>query len=106
MQNIHILYEGPVMFVFTCYMRETLVFSGLKEPDLVLKSLLSNNVANIYSQCRIQQFFWGACFSTSSEEKTVVQLESLGGGGSCKPSSVGSRGEAPENFDYFAFWIA
>ena len=57
MQNIHILYEGPVMFVFTCYMRETLVFSGLKEPDLGLKSLLSNNVANIYSQCRIQQFF-------------------------------------------------
>ena len=66
------------MFVFTCYMRETLVFSGLKEPDLGLKSLLSNNVANIYSQCRIQQFFWGGCFSTSSEEKTVVQLESLG----------------------------
>ena len=89
MQNIHILYEGPVIFVFTCYMRETLVFSGLKEPDLVLKSLLSNNVANIYSQCRIQQFFWGACFSTSSEEKTVVQLESLGEGRAVNPPQWG-----------------
>ena len=28
------------------------------------------------------------------------------GGGSCKPSPVGSRGKAPENLGYFTFWIA
>ena len=49
MQNIQIFYGNPVVFVFTCYMRETLGFSGLKEPDLGWKSLLSNSVANIYS---------------------------------------------------------
>ena len=43
-------------------------------------------------QCRIQQFFGGASFSTSvARRKTVVQPRSLGR--RCKPSQVASRGE-------------
>ena len=48
-------------------------------------------------QCRIQQFFRGATFSTGvARRKTVVQLGSLGQ--HCKPSPVGSRGEKPWKF--------
>ena len=45
---------------------------------------------------------------------SAVSSNFFGGGGCasgeswgrCKPSAVESRGEAPENFGYFAFWIA
>ena len=51
-------------------------------------------------QCRIQHLFWGAGFSLSvARRKTVVQLGSLVG--RCKPSPVGSRSKAPENFWLF-----
>ena len=52
-------------------------------------------------QCCIQQFFGGAGFL-----KNKKPLCNLGVWGHYKPSPVGSRGKAPENFGYFAFWIA
>ena len=56
----------------------------------------------VHKPCPIQQFFGDAGFSTSVvRRRTVVQPGSLGG--SCKPSPAGSRGNAPENFDSFAF---
>ena len=58
-----------------------------------------------WENCCIQQFFGSAVFLTSiARRKTVVQLGSLGQ--HCKTSPVGSRGETPEIFGYFAFWIA
>ena len=57
------------------------------------------------NQCRIQQFFLGASFSTSiARRKTIVQPGSLGR--CCRPFPVGSRGKTLEVFGYFAFRIA
>ena len=64
------------------------------------RSALHQLCFSVLTQCRIQQFFWGAGFSTGvARRKTVVQLVSLGR--RCKLSSLGSRGKAPENFGYF-----
>ena len=66
--------------------------------------MIQDNILR-YIQCRIQQFFGGAGFSTSvARRKTVVQPGSMGR--RCKPSPVGSRGETLEIFGYFVFWIA
>ena len=74
--------------------------------------LFQNQILNIWPisaynscQCRIQQLFGGANFSTSvARRKTAVLLGSPGQ--HCKLSPVKSRGETLEMFDYFVFWIA
>ena len=69
---------------------------------LILKFSLTS--LEYYVQCCIQQFFKVPVFRRA--ERIEKPLCSRGVWGRCKPSPVGSRGEAPEYFDYFAFWIA
>ena len=69
---------------------------------LILKFSLTS--LEYYVQCCIQQFFGVPDFRRA--ERIRKPLCSWGVWGCCKPSPVDSRGEAPEYFDYFAFWIA
>ena len=55
-----------------------------------------------HSQCRIQQFFWGAGFSTSvARGKTVLQLGNLGGGGDAVSPPRWGPGTKPHKFWLF-----
>ena len=50
------------------------------------------------------EVFWGGrFFDECSEKKNRIAAGGSGVRGGCKPSPVGSRGEAPENFGYLAF---
>ena len=42
-------------------------------------------------------------FEKRIEETNRCAAGEFGGEGGCKPSTVGSRGEGPENLGYFAF---
>ena len=63
-------------------------------------------------QCPIWQFFEGAGFLTNAaRRKSACAADKAGskcgdGGGCSILSPDGFRGEAPNNFGYFAFWVA